>query len=438
MNNVEQFSNSRKVGQILFLVIVTAIALKFFDARFLDPKLIKYIAFASTWIMIGLSIFQIFNQKGKFTLPVRLIFFSILFSIVMANYSWGQSIYDSLLETTDFMLWPLFFFLLYLKIPIKTIENIVVCFGILYVLLYFYQYLNSGTVIFGKPLWGDEFLEQRGAVRIIFPGAGIFILTIFIAITKLTTSDKQRIFWLLIAFAGLVVPIMQVTRQFIAGVFLLYFFHFFKNAAFMKKTVVLLLFFIGAVIALQSDIPMIQGLIEVGKRDAELGSNYIRVLAGEYFLFDFSPNTWSRIFGNGAPNWGTSQYGKFVEFLSYEKEYYLSDVGIIAVYAMFGVFAILGFVLIWYKSFSIPVKEKYAYVKYYLWYILITSVTWYSVYHYHYLVSTVFAIYIYQAALDNDKKEQIAIKLLQKIKRIRRLEALQAKEKPIKTIATEE
>lgn len=428
MNTFDTQSLPKKIAQISFLVIVTAIALKFFDAKFIEPKPVKYIAFLTTWIMIGLSFFQIFNQKGEFTLPVRLIFFSILFSIVMAYYSWDQSFYDSLLETTDFMLWPLFFFLLYLKIPIKTVEKIVVFFGILYIVLYIYQYINSGTVIFGKPLWGDEFLEQRGAVRIIFPGAGIFILTIFIAITKLTTDDKHRLFWLIIAIAGLVVPVMQVTRQFIAGIFLLYFYHFFKNAAFMKKIVVILLFLIGAFVAIQSEIPMIQGLIEVGKRDAELGSDYIRVLAGEYFLTDFSPNNWSRVFGNGAPNWGTTQYGKFVEFLSYEKEFFLSDVGIIAVYAMFGVVAIYGFILIWYKSFIIPIEENYAYVKYYLWYILFTSVTWYSVYHYHYLVATIFAIYIYQVAIDNKKKEILANKILKRIKRIKLLDTFKNKE----------
>lgn len=169
---------------------------------------------------------------------------------------------------------------------------------------------------------------------------------------------------------------------------------------------------------LQSDLPMIQGLMEVGQRDAELGSNYIRVLAGEYFIKDFSPNNWSYIFGNGAPNWGVSSYGQFVESLAMEKDYFMSDVGIIAVYAMFGVFAILGFLLIWYKSFTIKVPAKYAYVKYYLWYILFTSVTWYSVYHYHYLVATIFAIYIYQTALDVQKREMLAKKLLLKIQKL--------------------
>ncbi|MFC0261603.1 hypothetical protein [Fontibacter flavus] len=408
----------KSIVQIVFLVLVVAISLKFFDAKFLDPKPVKYMAFLCTWTMIGLSLVQIVKQKGEFTFPVRLIFFSIAFSIFMAYYSWDQSLFEGLLETTDFMLWPLFFFLLYLKIPIKTLEKIIVAFGLLYAILYFYQYANSGTVIFGKPLWGDEFLEQRGAVRIIFPGAGIFLLTIFISITKITTTKEYKWFWIGVAVLGLIIPVMQVTRQFIAGVYLLYLIHFSKGSSFFKKMMVVLFFIGGFILLLQSDLPMIQGLLEVGQRDAELGSNYIRVLAGEYFIKDFSPNNWSYIFGNGAPNWGVSSYGQFIESLALEKEFFMSDVGIIAVYAMFGVFAILGFLLIWYKSFTIKVPAKYAYVKYYLWYILFTSVTWYSVYHYHYLVATIFAIYIYQTALDVQKREMLAKKLLLKIQKL--------------------
>lgn len=417
--------NIKSLIQITFLILVVAISLKFFDAKFMDPKLVKYSAFLTTWIMIGLSIFQILKQKGEFTLPVRLIFFSIIFSIFMAYYSWDQSLFDGLLETTEFMLWPLFFFLLYIKVPIKTLEKVTVAFGLLYAVLYFYQYANSGTVIFGKPIWGEEFLESRGTVRIIFPGAGIFILTIFIAVTKITTGNDKKWFWIAIAVLGIIIPIMQVTRQFIAGIILLYLLHFTKGTSILKKMVVVLVFIGGFILLLQSDLPMIQGLLEVGQRDAELGSNYIRVLAGKYFITDFSPNTMSYIFGNGAPNWAGSNYGRFIERLAEEKEYFMSDVGIIAVYAMFGIFAIFGFILIWVKSFTIPISPKYAYVKYYLWYILFTSVTWYSVYHYHYLVSTIFAIYIYQKSIDQQKLELLAKKLLIKIKEKQRKETVE-------------
>lgn len=399
---------------VVYLVLLIAISLNFFDAKFIPAKLVNYLEFAAVMGSVLVAIVYMFDRKGGFVLPVQLISLSIIFSMVMAYISWGQGFRDSLLETSQYILWPLFFLLLHLKVPIRTLEKIILAYGVLYVILYFFQYANAHTVLFGKPISGEEFSEQRGAIRIIFPGAGIFILAIFIALTKITQAVRYR--WLYLGFAalGLIVPIMQVTRQFIAGVVLIYFYHFFKSQSILKKTLILGAFAGGVLVLLNADIPMIRGVIEVQQRDTKLGKNYIRVQAGEYFLTDFSPNVLSQVFGNGAPNWGISRYGKFMERLSNTQEYFLSDVGIIAVYAMFGIFAIGGFMLMWYKSFTLPVPEQFAYVKYYLWYLLLTSFTWYSVYHYHYLIATIFALYIYHRAVMDEKKRAVIGYLLRK------------------------
>ncbi|WP_339923300.1 hypothetical protein [uncultured Cyclobacterium sp.] len=346
-----------------------------------------------------------FDRKGGFVLPVQLISFSIFFAIVMAYYSWDQSFKVSLLETSQYLLWPLFFFLLHVKVPINTLEKIVMTLGMVYVMLYFFQFSNPSTVYFGKPIsGGDEFSEQRGVVRIIFPGAGIFILSIFIAITKITQNSKKKWFYIGFAVLGLIIPVMQVTRQFIAGVYLIYFYHFFKGQSLAKKSIIVAAFVGGTVLLINSDIPMIKGVIETQQRDTKLGEDYIRVQAGKYFLTDFSPNTISKFFGNGPPSWGISKYGKFEERLSNTHEYFLSDVGIIAVYAMFGIFAIIGFILMWYQSFVLDVPKQFVYAKYYLWYLLFTSFTWYSVYHYHYVIANIFALYIYHKSYMDQKK----------------------------------
>jgi hypothetical protein len=333
----------------------------------------------------------------------------------MAFYSWDQNFFQSFIETTQYMIWPLFFFLRYHNISVKILEKIILFYGLAYALLFFFQYLNQGVVLFGRPLYGDEWTEDRGVIRIIFPGAGIFILSLFISINKLTTTKKYRWFWAMFSLLGIIIPVMQVTRQFIAGVLLMYLIHLLKNVSIAKKIVIISLFVLGVGLVINADIPMVEGVIEAQERDSSLGKKYIRVLAGEYFLYDYSPNEVSAVFGNGAPYWGLSTYGKFNEKLGDERGYYLSDVGIIAVYAMFGIFSILGFIIIWGISFLVPIPSEYQYAKYYLWYILFTSFTWYSVYHYHYLISTVFAIYIYQKGIDLSKKKIIIKKILKTI-----------------------
>jgi hypothetical protein len=85
--------------------------------------------------------------------------------------------------------------------------------------------------------------------------------------------------------------------------------------------IIIFFFILGTGIVINSDIPMVQGVIEAQERDSNLGKKYIRVLAGEYFLNDFSPNIISSILGNGAPYWGLSNYGKFHERLADDKGY---------------------------------------------------------------------------------------------------------------------
>ena len=111
------------------------------------------------------------------------------------------------------------------------------------------------------------------------------------------------------------------------------------------------------------------------------------------------------------PNKEKSNYGTFVQDLEREG-IYMGDVGIIGIYAMFGILPIIAYILIWIKSFTLQLPKEYYYAKYYLWLLLITSLTSDSVYHYNFLISSVFALYIYQtiyieqSKMDNDFESQ--------------------------------
>ncbi len=392
-----------RILQIAFVCLLTLVSLKFFDAKFINASIVNYAQYACILGAVVLSVPYILPKNRGFVFPVQLLLFSFLVSILMAFQYWDQSLKDGVFATIPYLLVFFFFFLLRVKFPVNLLEKIIVGFGVLYILLYAFQYFNSGTIYFGQSLWGDEFTENRGTVRIIFPGGGIFILSTFIALNKLTSQKKHRWFWGLLAFFGLLLPVLQVTRQFIIGIFLIFLYHGARTFSATNKMLLVAAFFLLLFVVPFIDSPIIQGLIESTKDDASAGSEYIRVLAGEYFLFDFSPSTATAIFGNGVPYTGVSNYGFFLDMLGIEQYYFLSDVGIIAVYAMFGIPALIGFLLIWMKSFTIPLPKEFQYLKYYLWLILLTSLTWYSTYHHHYLITTVFVLYMYQSVHENER-----------------------------------
>ena len=383
--------------EIAFVFLLIIISLKFFDARFLDNSLLNYLLFLTLIVTVFISVPYVLPTNKGFVFPVQLLLIAMFISIIMAGLYWDQSLLDSLIAVAPYLIVFVFFYLWHIQFPVNILEKIIVFYGSLYILLYVFEFITSGTVYFGKPLWGDEFLVSRGITRIIFPGGGVFVLTSFIAINKLTSQDKNRWFWLLLAIAGIVIPVMQVTRQFIVGILLIYLYHVIRSIRIWKKLVVFASL-VSIIIFLQYvNHPIIDGLVDSTRNDANLGSNYIRVLAGEFFLTDFSPNLSTQILGNGVPYFGVSNFGLYVDSLGVTQEYFLSDVGIIAVYVMFGVLAIIAYLLIFIKSFIIPLPENFQYLKYYLWFMLLTSLTWYTTYHYHYLIITVYVLYMYQA-----------------------------------------
>lgn len=391
--------------KIICIILLVVISIKFFDANFLNKSLVNYIQYLNLIIVVSISIPYVLPKSRGFIFPVQLILISFLISIVMAYQYWDQSFKDSLIATAPYFIFMFFFFLLRVRFSVELLEKSIICCGMLYVFLNAFQFMNSPTVLFGHSLWGDEFTQDRGVTRIIFPGGSILVLSAFIAVNKLTSQKKHLWFWGLMTFLGLSLPILQVTRQFIVGILLIYMFHLTRTLSATKKIVL----FSSAVLVLFSlffiEHPIIEGLIASTENDLASGGDYIRVLAGEYFLFDFSPSTAAYIFGNGVPYTGVSNYGLYTDSLNLNHDFFLSDVGIIAVYAMFGIPAIIAYILIWVKSFTIPLPKEYQYLKYYLWFILLTSFTWYSTYHYHYLIVTVIVLYMYQSLYDSQKKQ---------------------------------
>jgi len=391
--------------QIGFVFLLIIVSIKFFDAQFVNQSVINYLQYLMILVALFLSLPYIATTKKGFVFPVQLLLLSFLISIPMAYIYWEQGLKDGLIATAPYLMFAFFFYLLRTNFPIKILEKIIVIYGVLYILLYLFQFINAPTILFGKSLWGDEFTENRGIVRIIFPGGGLFILSSFLAVTKLTSQRKHLWFWGIMTIFGVVIPVLQVTRQFIAGILLIYLYHSIKNLSLSKKIGIIVSFATVAVIVQYLSLPVIEGLIESTESDASQGSDYIRILAGEYFLFDFSPSALTGFFGNGVPYTGVSNYGIFLDMLNDTQGFFLSDVGLIAVYAMFGIPAVLAYILIWVKSFTYSLPKEYYYLKYYLWFLLITSLTWYTPYHYHYLATTIIVLYMYQTLTENHRME---------------------------------
>ena len=375
----------------VFTFCLLAFSINFFEARFIPENLVKYARFLFLLYAIVISVPHMFRITGPFTLPVKLISISITVSILAAFYSWNQGFVDSLKATVQYLLWATLFFFLHARIPIPTIEKIIMFFGLCYIMLFFYQFLNPGQVYFG---WAEEFIEDRGIIRIMLPGAGVFYFTLFLALTRFSTSKNYKTAWLLLLLATMTVLVMQVTRQAIACVLILVVFHFIRNRGFFQKILILGAFTGLLVYISYSENPIVEGLMESQEKTEAEGKDYVRFVAARYFLTEFSPTTVSRVVGNGVPYGSDTSYGQFERNL-WQQGIFLADVGLVAFYALFGIIAVLAYVMIWIRAFRIKVPPAYYHLQYYMAFLLGTSLTSNYIYSYSFIITTVLVLYCF-------------------------------------------
>jgi hypothetical protein len=388
----------RNVISIVLIFIIINVSTRVFGLKVLETGVFPYIRVITLFIFIVLSLRFAFSFKGSFVFPVQLIGVSILTSIIMAYHSWGQSFVDSLKATTPYLIWFIFFLLLFIKPNIKSIEKTIVFLGIVYIILYFYQFFNHDVVYFG---WGEEIVEDRGVNRFILPGTGVLFLVTFLSINKLTTSHRNRFFWAVLSFIGLIIPFFQATRQFIFGVLVVFLYHFTLKAKRKIRILVLTLFPLVFYFLISNYGSIVAGLSESVVKLSDEGNDYIRILAAQYYIHDFSPNFESYVLGNGVPYGTKSEYGKFVSnTLQDEYYYYLADVGLIGLNAMFGVLSLIGYILIWVNSFKLKLPPKFQYLKYYLWFLLLTSLTSSALFDSDFSIFTIIVVYLYQIVLN--------------------------------------
>jgi hypothetical protein len=379
-------------GTGIFLFIITLLVLNGFEIRVISVNTIQIVNFAASLLMLVMSVPYFFRKSVGFVLPVQLLCFSMVMSVFMAYWSWGQSFLTSLKAAIPALQWIFFFYLYHKKVPVKLIEDIVLVFGVFYIGFFLFQFTHSGTVYFG---WQDEFIEERGIIRVNFPGTGIFFMSNFIALNRFTHEKRNKLIWATYALTGVAVMVLQVTRQYIAVLAIIYLIHFLKNAHPIKKIIVLALFGVAIYTAVISDNQISRGLREEQKETVSQKGEYIRIVAGEYYLTQFSPSFINKVFGNGPPYNVESDLGKEVVHLQ-DRGFFLTDIGIIAIYASYGVVAVLAFLLIFLKSFTMPLPPRYRYLKYYIWMLLFTCLTSDCLFSDKTMITNIFVLYCYQ------------------------------------------
>lgn len=380
---------------ITLLVLLMVAGLDFYGLRLIKPgSLLDLFARFYPVLLVLLSLYHAYTTKVLlFNRAIKLILFAMFLSTFMAYITWDQNWISTMRITIPYMLFAYVFYLYKVNMQVKVIEKWLIIFGLIYFLFYFIQLASPGNVIFGN----RGIAEARGSLRFILPGYAFYIVTTFIAFIKFSDkSNRYHLYWGLIGIVGLIVTVLQVTRQNIAAIAIILFVHFFRNTPNNSKIPVI--FLLGAVIVYLTyfENPIYSGLAETIKETTANVDTDIRVLAAQYFLTEYSPQTINRILGNGVAQGTKSEFGEHNIYLAEVLRVDMTDVGFFGFYAMFGVLGILGYLMIWYTSIKYPLPKRYHYLKYFLWYIFLTGFTSYAMIKIDMFLVTTLVIYMYQ------------------------------------------
>jgi hypothetical protein len=354
------------------LIFITLCSLQFFKIAGLG-NLTKIFQLLAGGTIVGLLLFFIvYGEKKEYTKLnfkpyIIILLISVIPSMITSAYFHDQSLGRTLYEQRDIYFYLLYFLLHYMSLNTKFLERLIFSLGILYGVFYIMQYFLYPTMIFDV-----QVLVDRNTIRMNLPGVSFGILNYFYSLNKYFI--ERRFKYIVAMSLMLIVSILLGGRQVVFMLTFVTILFLVINRHVKYKPAILLLSFVGLFAIYVAFEDIFKGLFIATQQTTKMGSEDIRIRAVRYFLFEFFPNKWTYIFGNGNPS-STSPYGRSIDRLMNEQSFFIDDVGMVGVYVYYGAIFVLFSFIILIKSLFLKISDRGKYIKYYLIMVLQATMT---------------------------------------------------------------
>jgi hypothetical protein len=340
--------------------VVTLLSIKFYTL-FVSYSAGKGLVLFGGIIVIFIYLLNAVYNKNKdilkrFSLPVVLIFISLLISTFAANYFHNQPFISTLLSQFDFYLFLFYFVLHKLKPKLEKLLDMIIIVGQIYCLIYFAQY-----IIYPKLILSCGILTDRGTVRIFMPGIAYMVSAFYIILSRYFITNKPKLLFQLIPI--LVVLFLLGTRQTLGIVLLMTILMILFSKKVKSKFLIFLLITISILPIFFIFQDIIYNMFDVSKTQSSQGSGYVRLRAAQYYLLNFNPRKLWMLVGNGMPAAHTN-YGTAIDRITLSTGFYLNDIGLIGDFFRFGIIYVLVILFVQIKMGVMKLDEKYSYIRY--------------------------------------------------------------------------
>ncbi len=355
-----------------YILICLLLSLNFWSLSFLSNYLNNDISFfiIMLWSLVPYFIYNPLESLVKLNSfknlkYLYLIWLGIFISVFSAYFFWGQQIHITLIAQRSLYSFLLLPALLYIapseKEIFKALEWISIGTMFVWVLSIFAPQLISSIsedVI--------EMSENRDSSDIGFYVGGIHfvVLYFYFLVQKYIINFKLSTFLKAVGIFSFI--FLYQNRSLLLGAVLVYIYSLIKFKSKFKLGLLfiqIILIVVGVIITKDIWIALIEE-----SQSQLIDQDYNRWKALSYYFFEYSPNWFCYIFGNGMPSVGNSILGNL--YLSnMENGIYTSDLGMIGMWTMYGVIPLITIYSILINS--IIRKEFPLYLKFISFHILL-------------------------------------------------------------------
>lgn len=354
------------------LVLLLLSSMNFYDPTFLkiDQQVYKFIFYILVIFLFTPLVNSKSSRSSNSIIDRLLLFLSVcqLLSALSCCIYKGQDLLVSLIAMFQGFAYVCFFSLKRLNIDSYSIEKIIKVLAVTYICLFVINAV-SGTSVFGTC---DDGVE-RGMTRYRLKGIYWVILFFLYCINKLKVdpNNSSNIKWVIISSIAI---LLSLTRQVIFFSFCFGAILYLHNNTIKQKIKMLFLaLFVGFFIL--PSISIVERLVEKSNQEIEAQESYdnIRLVALDYYAFEYPRNMVQVLFGVGVPAFGKSKYGNEQEYVGKELRLFREDLGWIGFYFNYGLVATVILLIVMVYSLFIPLRKEFVYLKYFIAAVLFLS-----------------------------------------------------------------
>lgn len=329
----------------MFVVIILVMGVKFFEFRRIDPYLLdKLQEIGGVLCFVGFLFYvtnrSLKNPSVRFSKVFVYFLYSVLISSFLCALFWRQDFIVTLTSLVSYFYLFIYFVLLQLRISYRYLLRIIHVVAIVYAACFLIDTFSTEQ-LFGL----KERNEAYGLIKTTFPGRSFMYVSFFVLIERIFKEKRIRLILMMLFYVPVFLLMGRRVMLFslILGFIVMYIYYFKLSVATIFK------FTLGAgavIIGIFNYFEnAIMEVINSTNEQISLAENYVRVQSFNFYMFNFSPNWFCEIFGNGFPSY-RSTYGLYVKSIQENKGYWMADIGLFGFHVQFGILGVLAIVLI--------------------------------------------------------------------------------------------